>query len=89
MAHLVVNFVRSDEFSFAVDTVDLSEWGNTGISAKFLHSWNERLDTNFIISGSTYFSYRDRLIDSQVVYDESSDDPTTGQTSSNEDNKLK
>ena len=81
-------FCEEDEFSFAVDTVDLSEWGNTGISAKFLHSWNERLDTNFIISGSTYFSYRDRLIDSQVVYDESSDDPTTGKTSSNEDNKL-
>ena len=77
-----------EEISFAVDTIDLSEWGNTGISAKYSHQWNDRLDTVFVVSGSEYFSYRDRLIDSQVVYEDLNDNPTTGQSSSNEDNNL-
>ena len=77
-----------EEISFAVDTIDLSEWGNTGFSVKYSHRWNDRLDTNFVLSTSEYFSYRDRLIDTQVVYEDSDDDPTTGQSSSNEDNNL-
>ena len=82
-------FCEDEEFSFALDTVDLSEWGNTGMSAKFIHRWNDRLDTNFVLSSSEYFSYRDRLINSQVVYDESIEVPSTDQLSSNEDNQLK
>ncbi len=78
----------AEEISFAVDTIDLSEWGNTGISAKLSHQWSDRLGTNFAFSGSEYFSYRDRLINTQVVYDDSSDDPTTNQSSSKEDNQL-
>ena len=77
-----------EEISFAVGTIDLSEWGNTGISAKYSHQWNDRLDTNFVISASEYFSYRDRLINTQVVYEDSDDEPTTGESSSNEDNQL-
>ena len=77
-----------DEISFAVGTIDLSEWGNTGISAKYSHQWNDRLDTNFVISASEYFSYRDRLINTQVIYEDSDDEPTTGESSSNEDNQL-
>jgi len=77
-----------EEISFAVDTIDLSEWGNTGISAKYSHQWGDRLNTVFVLSSSEYFSYRDRLIDSQVVYEDLDDDPTTGQSSSNEDNNL-
>ena len=77
-----------EEISFAVGTIDLSEWGNTGISAKYSHQWNDRLDTNFVISASEYFSYRDRLINTQVIYEDSDDEPTTGESSSNEDNKL-
>ena len=77
-----------EEISFAVGTIDLSEWGNTGISAKYYHQWNDRLDTNFVISGSEYFSYRDRLINTQVIYEDSDDEPTTGESSSNEDNQL-
>ena len=77
-----------EDISFAIDTVDLSEWGNTGISAKYSRQWNDRLGTNFVVSTSEYFSYRDRLIDSQVVYDDSTDDPTANQSSSNEDNEL-
>ena len=77
-----------EEISFAVGTIDLSEWGNTGISAKYSHQWNDRLDTNFVISGSEYFSYRDRLINTQVIYEDSDDEPTTGESSSNEDNQL-
>ena len=77
-----------EEISFSVGTIDLSEWGNTGISAKYSHQWNDRLDTNFVISGSEYFSYRDRLINTQVIYQDSDDEPTTGESSSNEDNQL-
>jgi len=77
-----------EEISFAVGTIDLSEWGNSGISAKYSHQWNDRLDTNFVISGSEYFSYRDRLINTQVIYEDSDDEPTTGESSSNEDNQL-
>ena len=77
-----------EEISFAVGTIDLSEWGNTGISAKYSHQWNDRLDTNFVISASEYFSYRDRLINSQVIYEDSDDEPTIGESSSNEDNQL-
>jgi len=77
-----------EEISFAVGTIDLSEWGNTGISAKYSHQWNDRLDTNFVISASEYFSYRDRLINTQVIYEDSDDEPTTGESSSNEDNQL-
>jgi len=77
-----------EEISFDVGTVDLSEWGNTGISAKYSHQWNERLDTNFVLSSSEYFSYRDRLINTQVIYEDSDDDPTIGESSSNEDNQL-
>ena len=77
-----------EEISFAVGTIDLSEWGNTGISAKYSHQWNDRIDTNFVISGSEYFSYRDRLINTQVIYEDSDDEPTTGESSSNEDNQL-
>ena len=77
-----------EEISFAVGTIDLSEWGNTGISAKYSHQWNDRLDTNFVISASEYFSYRDRLINTQVVYEDSDGEPTTGESSSNEDNQL-
>ncbi len=76
------------EISFAADTTDLSEWGNTGISAKFTHQWSDRLGTNFVLSGSEYFSYRDRWIDTQVVYEDLDDNPTTNQSSSNEDNQL-
>ena len=77
-----------EEISFALGTIDLSEWGNTGISAKYSHQWNDRLDTNFVISASEYFSYRDRLINTQVIYEDSDDEPTTGESSSNEDNQL-
>lgn len=77
-----------EEISFAVGTIDLSEWGNTGISAKYSHQWNDRLDTNFVISASEYFSYRDRFINTQVIYEDSDDEPTTGESSSNEDNQL-
>ena len=77
-----------EEISFAVDTIDLSEWGNTGVSTKYSHQWNDRLYTNFVLSASEYFSYRDRQIDTQVVFEDTTGDPTTGQSSSNEDNEL-
>ena len=77
-----------EEISFAVDTIDLSEWGNTGISTKYSHQWSDRLNTTFLLSSSEYFSYRDRLIDTQVVYEDLNEDPTTGQSSSSEDNQL-
>ena len=75
----------------SVDTVDISEWGNTGMSAKLSHQWSDRLNTNFVLSGSEYFSNRDREIDRDVVFideDPGNDVPTTSQSSSSEVNQL-
>ncbi|MEJ2177513.1 MAG: TonB-dependent receptor [Gammaproteobacteria bacterium] len=80
-----------NDFSFSVDTVDISEWGNTGMSAKLSHQWSDRLNTNFVLSGSEYFSNRDREIDRDVVFideDPGNDVPTTSQSSSSEVNQL-
>ena len=77
-----------EEISFAVDTIDLSEWGNTGASFKYSHQSSERFDTTFILSASEYFSNRERQIDSQVVYEDSNNDPAIGQSNSSEENKL-
>ncbi len=80
-----------NDFSFSVDTVDLSEWGNTGMSVKLSRQWSDRLSTNFVLSGSEYFSNRDREIDRDVIFiddDPSNDIPTTSQSSSNEVNEL-
>ena len=77
-----------EEISFALNTIDISEWGNTGASFKYFHQSSERFNTNFVLSTSEYYSKRNRKIDTQVVYENSNEDPTTGQSTSSEDNKL-
>ncbi len=80
-----------NDFSFSVATVDLSEWGNTGMSAKLSRQWSDRFYSNFVLSGSQYFSNRDREIDRDVIFiedDPSSNIPTSSQSSSNEVNQL-
>ena len=78
-----------DDFNFSVDTVDLSEWGNTGMSVKLSHHWNDRINTNFVLSSSEYFSNRDRNIGIDVSYNNPSNDAQTPtESSSNEDNNL-
>ena len=80
-----------NDFSFSVATVDLSEWGNTGMSAKLSRQWSNRFYSNFVLSGSQYFSNRDREIDRDVIFiedDPSSNIPTSSQSSSNEVNQL-
>jgi hypothetical protein len=74
-----------------VATVDLGEWGNTGISAKLSRQWSDRFYSNFVLSGSQYFSNRDREIDRDVIFiedDPSNNIPTSSQSSSNEVNQL-
>ena len=79
-----------NDFSFSVATVDLSEWGNTGMSAKLSRQWSNRFYSNFVLSGSQYFSNRDREIDRDVIFieDDPSNIPTSSQSSSNEVNQL-
>ena len=80
-----------NDFSFSVATVDLSEWGNTGMSAKLSRQWSDRFYSNFVLSGSQYFSNRDREIDRDVIFiedDPSNNIPTSSQSSSNEINQL-
>lgn len=82
-----------DGFNFDIGTVDLSEWGNTGMSAKLTHQWNDRLNSNFVLSTSEYFSNRDRKINSDVTFNtdddaDDSDNSQSNQSSSNEDNLL-
>ena len=83
--------VYSATISVSLATVDLSEWGNTGMSAKLSRQWSDRFYSNFVLSGSQYFSNRDREIDRDVIFiedDPSSNIPTSSQSSSNEVNQL-
>lgn len=80
-----------NDFNFSVGTVDLSEWGNTGMSAKLSHQWSDRLNSNFVLSSSEYFSNRERKINSDIVFsddEQSTDTSQTSESSSNEDNQL-
>ena len=58
------------------------------VSFKYFHQSSERFNTNFVLSTSEYYSKRNRKIDTQVVYENSNEDPTIGQSTSSEDNKL-
>ena len=59
------------------------------MSVKLSHHWNDRINTNFVLSSSEYFSNRDRNIGIDVSYNNPSNDAQTPtQSSSNEDNNL-
>lgn len=44
----------------SMESVDLTQWGNTGASLKWSREWSKKLYTNSLISFSQYYSKRDR-----------------------------
>lgn len=52
----------------SLEFTDLTNWGNTGGSAKWSARWNKRLYSNTLLSYSTYFSNRDRTTSGTIVF---------------------
>lgn len=69
--------------SFNANTIDETEWGNTGASLKWSRKWNPRLFINTLFSYSNYFSNR---INTRQVMRDTVTATTTGIL---EDNDLK
>lgn len=42
------------------ETIDLTNWGNWGVSGKWARQWNDRLYTNTVLAYSNYYSERER-----------------------------
>ncbi|MEM7373685.1 MAG: TonB-dependent receptor [Bacteroidota bacterium] len=74
------------DLAFTMDILDQSEWGNTGGSLKWSRRWNESLYSNALISGSQYFSYRDRGIHTVIERDTIRNEINAGTV---EDNDLR
>lgn len=51
----------------ALELTDLTDWGNTGASAKWSARWNKQLYSNTLFSYSTYFSNRDRTTEGSFI----------------------
>jgi ferric enterobactin receptor len=51
----------------SIQFTDLTDWGNTGGSAKWSARWNKRLYSNTLLSFSTYFSNRDRTVSGNIT----------------------
>lgn len=69
-----------------IETIDLTQWGNTGTSLKWSRQFTNRLYLNTLISYSTYFSLRDRTTSGSIIRPESTTYISRGL---NEDNKLR
>lgn len=46
--------------NFNMETIDLTNWGNTGMSAKWSRRFSDKLYINSLVSYSNYFSQRER-----------------------------
>ena len=53
-------FMQGSGSYFNVNTTDLTQWGNWGVSAKWGRKLNARLYSNSVLSFSNFFSDRDR-----------------------------
>lgn len=82
------------EFGFDRSTTDLSQWGNTGLSAKYTKQWSGFFSTDLVLSHSNYFRERERQVSTNIVFlddQEISDDDQTrtpGNNNSIDDNNL-
>ena len=61
----VPSFMKNSSFNFG--TTDLTQWGNTGTSMKWSHTWTDKFYTNCLLSYSDYFSSRDRSTDGSFI----------------------
>ncbi|HDS07173.1 MAG TPA: hypothetical protein ENO05_06050, partial [Bacteroides sp.] len=76
------------EFSdnFNMNTVDLLEWGNWGMSGKWSRQWTDRYYSNTTLAFSNYFSDRDNYRERSVTSDDGS--VTTSRNGTIEDNNI-
>jgi len=76
----------SNDLSFDMENVDLTNWGNTGMSLKWSKQASKRLYINTLLSYSNYFSVRERSSSGSF----GRIDGTSGEVANNilEDNNL-
>lgn len=55
--------------TFTNETVDLTAWGNWGLSGKWARQWNDRFYTNSVLAYSNYYSNRDRTQQTSITQD--------------------
>ena len=55
--------------NFSSNTVDLTNWGNWGISGKWARQWGDRLYSNAVLAYSNYFSERERTSNTSIETD--------------------
>ncbi len=80
------------------EVVDVTEWGNTGLSFQWERSWNQSFYSQFTAAYSNYFNNRDRTNSTTISFDPDSgiepppwmntDQPRSFERGSIEDNDL-
>jgi len=50
-----------------MQTNDITDWGNTGVSLKWARNWSSKLYSNMLLSYSNYYSDRDRTSEGSFV----------------------
>jgi ferric enterobactin receptor len=69
--------VESD-VAVQLETVDLTKWGNLGVSGKWSRQWGSRLHTDLLAAFSKYFSTYDKNMSLSVLSTLPDDDTTSG-----------
>ncbi|MEM6630070.1 MAG: TonB-dependent receptor [Bacteroidota bacterium] len=55
--------------NFSSNTVDITNWGNWGLSGKWARQWGDRLYSNAVLAYSNYFSERERTSNTTIEVD--------------------
>ena len=58
-------------FNFQQNSIDLTNWGNWGTSAKWSRRWNDQFYSNVNLSYSNYYSERDRSNETEITREDS------------------
>ncbi|MCG6191182.1 TonB-dependent receptor [Maribellus maritimus] len=74
-----------NQTTLVTDITDELKWGNLGTSLRWARQWTPKYYFNLVISGSEYFSYRNRVSDISVSRPDTVRNSVLG---SNEDNHL-
>jgi ferric enterobactin receptor len=72
---------------FGMNSTDLTQYGNNGLSLKWSRKWSPKLYSNTVLSYSNYFSERDKTQDRTVT--NTSGDETTTRSGIIENNDLR
>lgn len=77
-------FGGNANFQFSNDNVDVSNWGNIGMSTKWSRKWSNSFFTNAVASYSNYFSVRDQRNENVVTREDSTFTRSTGTYENND-----